>query len=259
LSGRDGIIGRRLISSLARSGYAARAQLYAALGILTCRCALTQQGRPDFPGAFAALHATGGSPLLIVTAIGLWGYAVWRWTEAVRNPERRSVWSRQDIAVRGALHAWLGATAARMAFVHWTEPRPVLVWVTTAFTYAFGRVVVLAAGLGLLWFACNEALLAWRGTISRHIDGRHVTRHELTAIQWVGRLGMVGRAAAFGLVAIAVLAASVRIDVAVDLADLMQALSVNTAGRLFVFLTGCALAAYGAYLAVLAFERRMPA
>jgi len=251
--------GVRVVSVFGRLGYATRAGLYGLLGGLACRYAITGEGRADFAGTLTTLHTAGGSPVLVATAVGLWAYAAWRLVEALRNPERRSLWSRHDIAIRGAMHGWLGATAARMALVHWTEPQPVRHWVTTAFTYPLGHVVVLGAGIGLLWFAWSEARLARRGVITRHLDTREVSAEGLDAIRHAGRAGMVGRAVAFGLVAVAMVVASRRWPLTVDLADILAALCLTLAGRLLVFAIGVGLASYGIYLAALAWRRRVPA
>jgi hypothetical protein len=252
---------RRAVPALGRSGYAVRSLLYTWLGALTCRQALTGRGRPDFAGTFAAVHATGGPVLLLLVAIGLWGYAVWRWTEALQNPEHRSAWSRQNIAIRGALHLWLGVTAARMAIVHRTDPRPVQHWMTLISTYPLGRVAVFATGVVFLVFACNEAQLARRGVVSTHLDHGSARPEAWSLVRWAGRLGMAARAAIFGLVAVAVLTTSVRsaLPTHVDLSDVLELLSASTPGCWLVFATGVGLGAYGAYLAVLACWRRMPA
>jgi len=248
-----------LVRVFARFGYATRGSLYALLGGLACRYAVTGRGRADFAGTLTELHAAAGSSLLIAAAIGLWGYALWRFVEAIRNPEGRSLWSRQDIAIRGAMHGWLGATAAHFAVVHWTEPQPVRQWVITAFTYPLGNAVVFAAGLGLLWFSWSEARLAQSGVITRHLDGSDVSRQGLEAIHYVGRLGMVGRAVAFGLVAVALVRASFHAFLDVDLADIFAQLCATVPGRFMVFGVGLALAAYGMYLGALASHRRVPA
>jgi hypothetical protein len=256
-----GSLMRRVVPALGRSGYAARSLLYTWLGALACRQALTGRGRPDFAGTFAAVHSAGGPVLLLVVAIGLWGYAVWRWTEALQNPEHRSMWSRQDIAIRGALHLWLGVTAARMAVVHGTDPRPVQHWVRVLVTYPLGRLAVFGIGVVFLGFAWNEAQLARRGVMSTHLDPDAARPEAWGVVRWAGRFGMAARAAMFGLVAVAVLGSSVRsaVPTHVDLADILEFLCVSTPGCWLVFVTGVGLAAYGSYLAVLACRRRMPA
>ncbi|HUR19759.1 MAG TPA: DUF1206 domain-containing protein [Vicinamibacterales bacterium] len=251
----------RIVARLGRAGFATRAVLYVWMGLQAVRLAVVSVGRPDFAGTFAAAAATGGAPLLIAMAIGLCGYALWRWAEALRNPEGRSVWSRSDIAARGALHAWLAVTALRTAMAHRAEPRPVWQSVMAASGCPLGKAAVFGAGIFMLWFAWNEARLARRGLISRHLDDDDVSDEGVAAIQWVGRAGMAGRAAAFGLVAAALIMSSFEPvpSTSVDLADILTGVSKIAAGRFMVLAIGAGLSAYGVYLAVLAWRRRMPA
>jgi hypothetical protein len=70
---------------------------------------------------------------------------------------------------------------------------------------------------------------------------------------------MAARAAAFGTMAVAVLRVGAGATaVPVDMADLFERLAQGYAGAGFVFVTGIGLMAYGVYLAVLAWMRRLP-
>jgi hypothetical protein len=247
------------IKALGRIGYVARALLYASLGVLTCKVAVTGRGRADFAGTFVALNVIGGRPLLVVLACGLWGYAVWRWTEAARNPERRSLWSRGDIAARGVIYAWLGVVAARFALGGILERRPARHWVDLALGYPMGQAVVFAVGAFLAAFVWNEATLARRGTVSAHLQSAGPAPQEWWAVRFASRLGMAARAAAFGTMAAALLQVGAgATSVPVDMADLFQGLSRGYAGAGFLFATGIGLMSYAVYLAVLAWMRRLP-
>jgi hypothetical protein len=227
--------------------------------VLTCKVAVTGRGRADFAGTFVALDLIGGRPLLVVLACALWGYAIWRWTEAVRNPERRSLWSRGDIAVRGVVYAWLGVVAARFALARILEPRPARRWVNLALAYPMGHAVVFAVGVFLAAFVWNEATLARRGTVSAHLPSGGPPPQEWSAIRFASRFGMAARAAAFGTMAAAVLRVGAgATSVPVDMADLFEHLAHGYAGRGFLFATVAVLVAYGVYLGVLAWMRRLP-
>jgi hypothetical protein len=221
---------RQVVAICGRAGYAARALLYAWLGALACWRAVSDSGRPDFAGTFVSMH--------------------------------RPLWSRSDIAVRGAMHLWLAMTAVRLAVMQSIDSRPVRRWVTLtlATTSVFGTAIVLAVGVGLLWFSWNELMLARRGQITAHFDDRRPPDERRVVTCLVASAGMAGRATAFGLMAIAVIGASVAgsATAAVDLADVLQHLCSTGAGRLLVLATGACLWAYGAYLAILVWNRRMP-
>src|SRR4051812_1871043 len=101
---------------MARLGFAARATLYLCLGFTACRVVYGAAVRPDFPGTLQQLAAAFGSAVVFMLAVGFGGYAVWRWNEAIKNPEHRRVWQRVDIATRGCLHGWSASICSHRSF-----------------------------------------------------------------------------------------------------------------------------------------------
>src|SRR4029077_8014177 len=74
-----------VFEALARAGYLARGALYAVIGILAIRLAQGVSGpRPNQQGAMQQIeHQRFGHALLILIAIGLGGYALWRLAQAL--------------------------------------------------------------------------------------------------------------------------------------------------------------------------------
>ena len=74
-----------VFEGLARAGYVARGALYALIGVLAIRLADGVGGpRPNQQGALQQIeHQPFGHALLILTAIGLGGYAFWRLAQAL--------------------------------------------------------------------------------------------------------------------------------------------------------------------------------
>src|SRR3954471_17830299 len=77
---------------LSRAGFAARGAIYAIIGILAIKLALGAGGKTtDQSGALKTIaNQPFGEVLLILVAIGLAGYALWRFMHALlgRGPER---------------------------------------------------------------------------------------------------------------------------------------------------------------------------
>ena len=110
------------VAHLARIGYVAKAVLYATVGVLAARAALGEGGRTtDLGGALhAVLHAPMGSVMLLVIALGLSAYAVWRVVDAITDAEGRGgdakgIVRRVGSALRGLAHAALALAAFRLA------------------------------------------------------------------------------------------------------------------------------------------------
>ena len=91
------------IERLARVGYAAKALLYTVVGVLALRSALGDGGgTTGSRGALATLvRQEYGALVLLVIAVGLFGYAAWRIVEAILDPARRGT-SAKGLALRAS-------------------------------------------------------------------------------------------------------------------------------------------------------------
>ena len=110
-----------MIAQLARLGYASKALVYAIIGTLAIAAATNQGGRvTDTSGALrVVLSQPYGRILLLVLAVGLCGYAVWRLLEAIRDPDRhgtdvKGLVTRIGSVFRGAIYGALGLEAFRL-------------------------------------------------------------------------------------------------------------------------------------------------
>jgi hypothetical protein len=110
------------VEALARLGYATLGVVYLIIGVLATQAALGAGGRTEDPQG--ALHTMARQPfgrlLLGVTAVGLCGYVLWRFVQAVVDPERRGtdakgLITRLGCLVSGVVYAALAVLAAQMA------------------------------------------------------------------------------------------------------------------------------------------------
>lgn len=110
------------VERLARVGFAANALTYIVIGALAAQAAAGRGGRmTDMRGAFrAVLERPFGRGVLIVLAVGFFGYAIWALVEAVVDPERRGT-TPKGIALRigdvgsALIHGALGLAALHLA------------------------------------------------------------------------------------------------------------------------------------------------
>jgi hypothetical protein len=104
---------------LSRAGFAARGAIYAIIGILAIKLALGAGGKTtDQGGALRTIaHQPFGEVLLILVAIGLAGYALWRFMHALlgQGPERSdSGFERVAAAGSGVAYALFCAIAVQI-------------------------------------------------------------------------------------------------------------------------------------------------
>ena len=111
------------IKALARLGFAAIGVVYLLMGVLALLAALGQRqgARPDKEEAVQRLQEVpGGSVLLGLIAVGLLGYIVWRFTQAIRDTEgkgsgAKGLGTRLWFVASGLFYSGLALYAGRLA------------------------------------------------------------------------------------------------------------------------------------------------
>ena len=105
----------RTMHRLARLGLAARATIYLLIGVLALLLAFgKQQGETVQRGAVQELlQHTGGTALAWIIAVGLAGYALWRFSEAAFGVagEGKKAGPRAQSAIRGIVYTFLAISA----------------------------------------------------------------------------------------------------------------------------------------------------
>ncbi|MGH8861394.1 MAG: DUF1206 domain-containing protein [Jatrophihabitantaceae bacterium] len=108
------------MSWLARLGLVARAAVYLLIGILALLLAFgAKKKETDQRGALQELaNQTGGFALLLVIAVGLVGYAIWRFSEAAFGVagEGMKAGPRAQSLIRGVVYAFLAVSAFTILF-----------------------------------------------------------------------------------------------------------------------------------------------
>lgn len=154
---------------LARLGFAARGIVYWIVGWFAIDAALRGGRVGDNQGAIASLaDEPFGEVLLAVMAAGLAGYALWRLTEALTDPEARATslkgaFRRAGHAVSGIAHVILAWTAARLAMHAGSASGRVggedsaHDWTAWLLDQPLGRVLVALVACGLIAAAAQQA------------------------------------------------------------------------------------------------------
>jgi hypothetical protein len=117
--GAEGVVRSRGFEWFARSGFVARALIYGIIGILAVKLALGAGGKTtNQQGALKTIaHQPFGKVLLVLVAVGLAGYALWRITRAALGHGREARDSgieRVAALASGVVYAGLCATAVEI-------------------------------------------------------------------------------------------------------------------------------------------------
>ena len=155
-----------LFEALARAGYVARGVVYALIGVLAIRLADgVAAPKPNQQGAMQQIaHQPFGHALLVLTAIGLGGYALWRFAQAFvgHTPEYGEHSKLDRIGAVGSGIAYAAFSILAISVLRGTGGNSsAKTKQTTAgvLQWPAGRELVAAAGLLFLGIAAYQAYL----------------------------------------------------------------------------------------------------
>jgi hypothetical protein len=253
---------RSWASTLARAGYAAKGVQYGTIGLLAAMAAIGSDGgrTTDSKGVLREIHERSfGEALLALMAFGLAGHALWRFVEAVLDPEHaakgtKGALKRVGRFANGLLHAGLvvyaiGLLSGAALGSDDGSGEAAKSWSAQLMSWPGGVWVVGGAGVFLLGFAAKEMFTAWTCEPDERLDlGRLSLRARRWAVQ-LSRFGIAARAVVFALVGAFLIVASMRTDPnsAKGLGETLAAVRAWTFGGVLLGAIAVGLMAYGVY------------
>ncbi|MGI8776082.1 MAG: DUF1206 domain-containing protein [Acidimicrobiales bacterium] len=247
------------LEGLARAGLAARGVLYLVTAALAVQVARGHgDERADKQGAMqAVVRQPLGWLLLLVLAIGLGGYALWRFVDAIVGPREdrgssKAKLKRAACAARGVLYTAFFASAVKLLVSSKgksASDNPQGDWTARVLKWPGGTWLVVAVGLAVIG---GGLYVGWRG-LSRNFDKRlksgEMSRAERKWILGFGTVGMVARMIVFAMIGLFLIAAARRHDPdqAVGIDGALKRLAGRSYGPTLLVVVALGLGAYGLY------------
>ena len=246
------------VERLARFGYAARGVVYALIGLLAIqaafggRGAIEQQATPE--GALQRI-AEQSRLLLVLVAIGLVGYALWRFVQAVLDPENKGT-DPQGLAKRGSMlasgigYSGLALLAARMASGNGgASGSGDQGTAASLMDKPFGRWLVVLAGIAVIVSALYQMYEAYTKKFRKHLKLEEMNADEERLATHTGQVGLAARGIAFLVSGWFLIQAGLRYDPneARGLGGALETLASQPYGPWLLGLVALGLIAYGAY------------
>lgn len=260
---------RSWIEPVARIGYLAKGSVYLMIGIMSMLFATGQRSRPaDFSTVLVKVFSEPfGRLLLALLTIGLLGYGLWCFVQAALDTEHKGT-GFLGIVIR-VLYAGIGFVYLAIA---WTavklltrtanipqgdQPERQL----TARVFAISsttRWIAIAAGLGFMGFCIFE--------IRRlYVDGIEILkpkgRKELIdeLAMRIGQIGIVARSVLFAIIGVFLAWSGITFDPnkVLGISGALTELDRQPYGNYLLIATSLGLAAYGIYMLLLAWRRRI--
>lgn len=245
------------MTMFARLGFAARGLVYVLIGWFALDVALNGGQPTDNQGALGTLaHAPLGHILLAVCALGFAGYAVWRLTEAITDPEGRGgslkgSFQRLAYGFSGIAHVILATAAARLALrqVAAKSGTPgdesAESWSGWLMEQPGGVLLLVLAGVTLFAVAAAQAIKAYKARLDE-LDGDVPAP---TYVRWIGRLGYAARGLIFALCGWFLISAALSHDAerAGGLGEALRHLRAQDGGAFILSCVAIGLAFFGMF------------
>lgn len=253
------VAGDRFVQSstfewLSRAGFVARAVIYGLIGVLALKLALGHGGKiTDQRGALATVaHQPLGKYLLTLLAIGLGGYALWRFVRAAigHGPEGSdSGFDRVAALASGVVYLGLCVLAVTILFGTGggaSNPHK-----TTAGVLGWpaGTWIVGAAGIVLIGVALYQGYRGLTKDFLSDSKTEEMSPAMRTWIGWIGRVGYFARMVIFGLAGVFLVKAAVDYNPnkAVGLDGALAKLENHSYGSVLLGIVSAGLIAFALY------------
>ena len=256
-----------MLEPLARLGYASKAVIYGIVGVFAVLAVVNRGGLvTDTSGALRlVLTQPFGRMLVIVLAVGLCGYAVWRVLDSIVDPDRDGTGpgglvTRVGNFVRGCVYGALGLESFRLARgLRGPRGDEAELWTARILDLPFGEVAVGIAGAIAAAYGMSEVIEGVRGTHDQKVDWSSIPGDVRPAVQRISRFGVAVRGGLISTLGVFLVRAAFTHDPnqAAGARESMLRLSGVFEGRWFLALIAAGVIAYAIDQAVHARCRRI--
>ena len=249
------------VEKLARLGYATKGAVYGLIGVLAVMAAVGSGGKTtDTKGA---LHTIAGQPfgqiLLVVVAVGLIGYALWRIIEAWKDPDHKGddakgIATRAGYLFSGLVYGALAFNAALLAFGSGGGGggNSKQDWTARVMQQPFGQWLVGVAGAIIIGVGLYKIYLAYKVKFRKKLNLRELDRNQEQWVVNICRFGITARGVVFILLGFFVLQAAYKSnpDKVRGLDGALQTLARQPFGKFLLGIVALGLVAYAIYMIV---------
>lgn len=256
------------VERLARFGYASKGTVYLLVGLLAVQAAFGTGGKTT--GTEGALKTIVQQPfgqfLLALVAFGLVSYAMWRFVEAINDPEGKGnsikgIATRLTYAINGLAYGGLAWSAVQI--IRGISSRgnsdSKQDWIARLLNQPFGQWLVATIGVGVIAFGCYYLLKAITAKFRRKLDLSELSSVGREWVIVVCRFGLAARSIVFFLIGWFVIEAAYmsKASQVGGLNEALDTLAEQPYGPLLLMFVALGLMAYGIYMMVQARYSRL--
>lgn len=247
------------VKNLARIGLAAIGVVYLLVGVLAFQLALGPGGggggSPDQQMALQQIQAAPlGRVLLGLIALGLFGYLVWRLTEAFADLEGegdapKGLAKRAGHAINGVAYGAIGLQAALLAAGRASGQggSSQQEWTARLMGLPLGRWLVALGGLVVIGYGLYQIYEAWQQKYRDRLMYEQLSPAERRWVDPLSQIGLVAHGVVLGLIGLFLLQAAYRFNPqeAQGLAGALNEIASQPFGSWLLGAMGIGLIGYG--------------
>lgn len=241
--------------------------MYLILGVLSLQIAFGYTAQTDTTGVLTVIAAQPfGKWLLIVIAVGLIGYVVWRCLQVVfavdDAAQSSGVFQRIGYGASALSYTGLTLTAVRLLLgLGKGSNQSPQDWTALLLAQPFGRWLVGLVGFGVVCIGISFVYRSRYQEFEQHLE---IVPEEYAGAKWavqIGRFGIAARGMVFALIGLFVMRAALRFDPqeARGLNGALRTLAGQPFGQFWLVIVALGFAAYGVHMFVEGRYRRMAA
>ncbi|WP_232224208.1 DUF1206 domain-containing protein [Mastigocladopsis repens] len=189
------------VERLARFGYISKGVVYAVVGLLAAQAAFGSGGRTtDTEGALQTIvNQPFGKFLLALVAIGLIGYVIFRFVQAIKDPENKGtdakgLAQRAGYAINGLIYAGLALSAVQIVLgsngggkSNSTQQD----WTARLLSQPFGQWLVGAVAAFTIGLGFYEFYQAFSSQFRRKLNLNELDDSQRKLVMGISRFGLV--------------------------------------------------------------------
>ena len=250
------------VEKLARFGFAAKGTVYCLIGVLATLTAFGISGGQK-AGRTEILKIIYEQPfgriLLVILALGMFSYMIWRFVEAIKNPDgisndAKGKIKRIGLALGGLLYGAAAVYAIKMVIdgggSGGGNGREMLI--SKALDLPMGQWIVGLVALGVAGKAIFQLYKGFSAKFMNEIESINLGRKERKVYKRAGRLGFVARGIVFLIVGYFLFRAALEYDpnMAKGTGQALSFLQEGSYGPYILGAVAIGLVAYGVFMFV---------
>lgn len=248
------------IERLARFGYAAKGIVYGIVGLLAAQAALGTGGKTtDTQGALQLIVVQPfGKFLLSLVAISLLGYVMWRFVQAIKDPEHKGtdtkgLAQRLSYAVNGLIYASLALSAMQLVLgKSGNNSNSTQDWTARLLSQPFGQWLVGTIGAFVIGLGFYQFYTAYSTKFRKKLNLAQLSDTEEKWVIWISKFGIAARGIVFCVIGFFLIQAARQSDPseARGLGEALQVLAQQPYGPWILGVVAVGLVAYGVYMVI---------